>query len=195
MHLHLPSKSLGLTYFQKMPRLLFPLLAQEIEHPCGPVHHSSPQTVRTKVGHRVGADSINQEHGLSFVLHVTKPSFHCCLPVAHRWSFPYHALIKIAVPTVCFAQGLCVCARAHIQILTHFIYVCVCIVHLHIYIYISHAQIFTFTQTGIFTYIHIHVHTFTYSLVHKCMYRQTHSYINKFINISIHIYTLRERSL
>lgn len=177
MHLHLPSKSLGLTYFQKMPRLLFPLLAQEIEHPCGPVHHSSPQTVRTKVGHRVGADSINQEHGLSFVLHVTKPSFHCCLPVAHRWSFLYHALIKIAVPTVCFAQGLCVCARAHIQILTHFIYVCVCIVHLHIYIYFTCTNIHIHADR----YIHIYSHSCAHIYILTCtqMHVQTNTFLHK----------------
>lgn len=120
----------------------------------------SPQTVGTKVGHRVGADSIDQEHGLSFVLQVTKPTFHCSLPVAHRWSFPCRALIKMLC-RLCASLRDSLCTRAHIQILTHFI--CVCVSYICIYIYISHAQIFTFTQTGIFTFTCTHLHTHLYT--------------------------------
>lgn len=120
-----------------------------------------PQTVGTKVGHRVGADSIDQEHGLSFVLQVTKPTFHCSLPVAHRWSFPCRALIKMLCRLCASLRDYCV--HAHTYRFSHISYVCVYHTFAYIYIHISHAQIFTFTQTGIFTFTCTHLHTHLYT--------------------------------
>lgn len=146
-----------------MPRLLFPLLAQETEHPRGPVHHSSPQTVGTKVGHRVGADSIDQEHGLSFVLQVTKPTFHCSLLVAHRWSFPCRALIKMLCRLCASLRDYCV--HAHTYRFSHISYVCV--YHTFAYIYIfhmhkyshSHRQVYSHIFTFMCTHLHTHLYT------------------------------------
>lgn len=135
----------------------------------------SPQTVGTKVGHRVGADSIDQEHGLSFVLHVTKPTFHCSLPIAHRWSFPCRALIKITVPTVCFPQGLCVYTRTHTN--SHTFHMCVCIIHLHIYIYFTCTNIHIHTDR----YIHIYSHSCAHIYILTCtqMHVQTNTFLHK----------------
>lgn len=132
----------------------------------------SPQTVGTKVGHRVGADSIGQEHGLSFVLQVTKPTFHCSLPVAHRWSFPCRALIKMLC-RLCASLRDYVCTRAHIQILTHFI--CVCVSYICIYIYIFHMHKYSHSHRQVYSHSRAHIYILTCTQMHV----QTNTFLHK----------------
>lgn len=161
MHLHVPSKSFGLT-FRKMPGLLFPLLAQEIEHRHGPVHHSSPQTVGTKIGHRVGTDSIDQEHGSKVLCpscHKTQLSlFPAGCP---QEELPVPCIDKDSCANCVLPSGtMCMCAHTHTN--SHTFHMCVCIIHLYIYFTCTNIHIHTDRYICIYSYSCAHIYILTW---------------------------------